>query len=140
MARLPAVCTALAARIRTVIPSTVYPAPNAINGNHLWAVVYGHSGNLTAAGEQEWMETLRVGLYSGTADTPSSLAGMDAVIDPISDLFDPQVTSNHTLGGLVDFCKFASYELGQKMDYGGSIYYGGTLLFAIKRRRFAGDE
>jgi hypothetical protein len=125
MARLPAVCTALAARIRTVIPSTVYPAPNAINGNHLWAVVYGHSGNLTAAGEQ---------------DTPSSLAGMDAVIDPISDLFDPQVTSNHTLGGLVDFCKFASYELGQKMDYGGSIYYGGTLLFAIKRRRFAGDE
>jgi hypothetical protein len=140
MARLPAVCAALATRIRTVIPSTAYPAPASISGNHLWAVVYGHTGTLTAAGEQEWMETLRVGLYAGTADTPSALGAMDAVIDPISDLFDPNVTSNHTLGGLVDFCKFASYELGQKMDYGGSIYYGGTLLFAVKRRRFAGDE
>jgi hypothetical protein len=119
MAQLPAVCAALATRIRVVIPSTAYPAPASISGNHLWAVVYGHTGVLTAAGEQE---------------------SMDAVIDPISDLFNPNVTSNHTLGGLVDFCKFASYELGQKMDYGGSIYYGGTLLFAIKRRRFAGDE
>ena len=140
MARLPEVCAAFARRVRTVIPYTAYPAPGSIAGNAPMAIVYGGSGSGVYKGgsEQEWMETIVLQIFAGTADTSSALMALDELVDPITDLFNPNDVNAHTLGGLVDFIGFPAYEFGTT-KYGNQDFYGGVMRFPMKRRRFAGD-
>lgn len=141
MATLAEVCTALRDELRTVMSTVHYPAPGSISGNQITAVVFSGAGNLTYRGgsEQEWLETIRVQLYAGPQDTPTALGALDGLLEPIADLFSADSMTQHTLGGLVDFCKLASYEMAQTIEFANQMYYGGTLLFSVKRRRFSGD-
>jgi hypothetical protein len=141
MARLRAVCTAIRDEIRTIIPNTHYPFPGNIPTNQLTVVVFGGTGDMISRGgsEQEWLETVRVALYVGTQDSPSSIGLLDEQIERIADLFDADSVVNHTLNGLVDFCKFVHYDLSEVPEYANQLYYGGTILLSVKRRRFAGE-
>lgn len=104
------------------------------------AIVYGGSGEGTYKGgsEQEWMETIVLQIFAGTADTPSALFALDELVDPITDLFNPTNQDAYTLGGLVDLIGFPTYEFGTT-KYGNQDFYGGVMRFPTKRRRFAGD-
>ncbi len=146
MALLPDICTEMATRLRTVLRTVSYPAPALISGNTVHGVIYGNAGSLTFRGsdEQEWIETIRLLLYAGntSSHTPSALAAIDLLIDPIADLFRPDNIGNtaYRLGGMVDFCTFAAYETGQILQYAGQTHYGGTVTFSVKRRRTSGSE
>lgn len=141
MAQLPAVCSAIATQVRTVVP-TAYPGPSAINATPL-VVLYGNLGGVVYRGgsEQEWLENITGLLYMAPVkETRASLAKIDALIDPIADLFTADDQAKHTLNGLVDFCKLGSYETGQILEYAAQNFWGATLVFSVKRRRFAGDS
>jgi len=127
--------------VRTVIPYTAYPAPTSIAGNQPMAIVYGASGNGAYKGgsEQEWLETLVLQIFAGTANTSTALLVLDELVDPLTDLFNPTNQGAYTLDGLVDFVGFPSYEFGTT-KYGNVDFYGGVMRFPIKRRRFAGDS
>ncbi len=146
MARLPDICLDLATRLGAVLQPVSYPAPAQISGNTVQGVVYGNAGSLGFRGsdEQEWLETIRLLLYAGntSSHTPSALAAIDLLIDPIADLFRPDHVGNsaYRLGGMVDFCTFAAYETGQILEYAGQTYYGATVTFNVKRRRLSGSE
>ena len=141
MATLSEVCIALRDQLRTVLTTVHYPMPGSISGNQITAVVFSAAGDLTYRGgsEQEWMETIRVQIYAGTQDTPTTIGALDGLIEPIADLFSADNVISHTLGGIVDFCKLSSYELSQTLEVAGHSFYGGTLSFSVKRRRFSGD-
>jgi hypothetical protein len=139
MATLPEVCSELANRLSPVV-TAVYPAPASLPGNVPVAMVYGHAGTLSYRGgsEQEWLDTIRVQVLVAPSTTSQALEELDLLIDPIADLFRADDTEKHTLGYTVDFCKLQSYETGQGFEYANQSFYGATLLFSVKRRRFAG--
>jgi hypothetical protein len=141
MATLPTVCTAFAARVRTVIPYTAYPAPTSINVVPM-AIVYGAKGaggSFKGGSEQEHLEVIHLQIFAGTMDTPSALLSLDELVDPLIDLFDADDVVKHTLSGLVDSIGFPEWEFGTT-QYGNQPFFGGVMRFPTKRRRFAGDS
>lgn len=140
--RMPEICQTLAEQLRTVLPLVSYPAPAALNTKQPHAVIFGGSGNPGYGGDttQEWLQTVRVTIFVAPITTPQAMGKLDEYLDPIRDLFTPRNSAAYLLGGRVDFCQFASFEVSGAVEYAGQPYYAGALEFAIKRHRFDGDE
>lgn len=140
--RMPEMCQALAEQLRGIVPLVSYPAPASLTTSQPHAVVFGGSGTPGYGGDttQEWLQTVRVTIFVAPITAPAAMGKLDAYLDPIRDRFSPRNWDAYTLGGRVDFCQFASFEVAGTVEYAGQPYYAGALEFAIKRHRFDGDE